>query len=152
MLLVLFFFCCRCCAAPPELPLRLPISLAINVERTAGPVLAIAVVAAGFQSLAALASPDLLDRSTTNEWRSSSPIPRHFCSSSPRNPYNIFSGSSKSCLAVGVAIYFFPCCPPSEIRRHHASHAKNSANPATASAATGKNIQRLPKKNRYPQA
>ena len=107
-----YFFCCRCCAAPPELPLRLPIALAINVERTSSPVLAIAVVAAGFQSLATLASPDLLDRSTTNEWRSSSPIPRHFCSSSPRNPYNTFSGSSRSCLAVGVAIYFFALLPP----------------------------------------
>ncbi len=74
----------------------------------AGPILAIAIaISTSFhQSLATLASPNLLDRSTTNEWRSNSPSPRRFCNSSPRNPYYILSGRSISVLAVGVAIYF----------------------------------------------
>ncbi len=110
MLLIVFW--CRYCAAPPELILRLPVALSLDLERMAIPIVAIVVATCFHQSIAALASPDLLDRSTTNQWRRSSPSPCRFCNSSPRNPYYIFSGSSRSFLVVVVAIYFLALLSP----------------------------------------
>ena len=139
---------CRCCDASPELPLRLFVDFALAIEKMAGSNLATAVATGFHQSLVALASPDMFDISTINKWRSISLNPRRFGNNSPRNPCSTFSGRSRSFFS-GSSSYIFhgPAIPPPR-----PACTKSSANPATASAATGKNIQHLQKKDWYPQA